>query len=271
MKPILSILAGILSLQICFAAPTERADAKGYDGIYYGTENTILSDYGNVHIAAPTKLVIFPDGKSSMTTIRYPSGTMTSPGKMVLVGNKASYVMKPSFRFGLILAGTLTGTYTFSPSRMTNTLLTISGKPYNATNPTAIFYKQGTKEASSLERKWNASSTWFSPGETFKGPICNVDQGGIPRAGVGIIGTFIVTNNRGILGALEIIHRATRPGERDIKVSVMHRDIIPKTFQVGEQISIPASGPLISANPLCGLYLDTTAIPFNPDRIKSTR
>ena len=266
MKPILSILAALLSLQVGFAASAERADTKGYDGIYYGTENTILSDYGNVRVASPTKLVIFPDGRSSMMTVRYPSGTMTVPGKMELSGNKASYVMKPSFRFGLMLAGTLTGTYTFSPNSMTNELLTVSGKRSDLHK--VILHKQGTKEASSLERKWNASSTWFSPGETFKGPICNVDQGGIPKAGAGIIGTFIVTCNRNMLGTLEMVHSATRQGERDIKVSIMHRDIIPKQFQVGERLTVPASGPLLSGNPLFGPYIDTLVIPFNPDRIR---
>ena len=254
------------------AAPAgERADAKGYDGIYYGVSELDLPQYGNVKVKVPSKLVVFPDGKASLLTVRYPSGTLTVKSTEVLTGNRSYSVIKPSLRFGLMVAGVLEGENIFlsNPARVVSQTKTMNGKPYSS--PATVAYKQGTRESAELERKWAASNTWFAPNEKFKGPICNVDRGDIPQAGCGIIGTFIVDKNKAMLGTMELSHVGTLQGERGYKIIVEHREVIPRQFQPGDKIVISAANPLISSKPIStSPNVETLALPFNPDSIKST-
>ena len=284
MKPTLSrILAvllpsvALLSCQTTPQAPGERADAKGYDGIYYGATVIQIVDCGNTEFKVPRKTVIFPDGKSSLTTDRHPSGTITFPARVTSVsGNRAYWKIKPSFRwFEPGLVGTSEWVVDFypDPARIVSRITTINGKPVNS--PPEVAYKQGTKEAAALERQWASSKTWYVPGEKFSRPVRNVDRGEIPQAGDGIAGTFIVTNPRGGFGVLmELAHVSNTPGGRKIILTILNPDVIPYSFQTGDRVVVSQRSPLISSKPSIsfgGQLVQLDGIPFDPAEIKPAR
>jgi len=285
MKPALSrILAVLLSSIVVLScqstrqAPGERADAKAYDGIYYGTSVIRLVDCGNAEVKVPSKTVVFPDGKSSLTTYRYPSGTISGPACVTLIGDHARWKITPSFRqWGPMVAGTVEGVCDFykHPARFVSRTTTVNGKP--EIWPPSIGYKQGTREAAALERQWAASNTWYVPGEKFSRPVRNVDRGEIPRAGDGIAGTFVVTAPRGLfgqIGQMELARVSNAPGGQKILLGILFPEVIPHSFQTGERIVVSQNSPVISRKPdisLGGRLVRLCGIPFNPAEIKPAR
>jgi hypothetical protein len=264
----------LLSCQTTQQAPGERADAKGYDGIYYGTSVIRLVDYGNAEFKVPSKTVVFPDGKSSFSTYRYPSGTISAPAHITLTGSHARWKIKPSFRWGPMVAGTVEGVADFyqSPARIVSQVTAIYGKPDNS--PPEIAYKQGTREAAALEHQWASSKTWHVPGDKFSRPVRNIDRGEIPRAGEGIAGTFVVTAPRGFLGLLELAHVSNTPRGREIILRIFYPDVIPHTFQTGDRVVVSMNSPLVSRKPgvsLGGRLVQLDGIPFDPAEIKPAR
>ena len=281
MKPSLSRIltfllpsVALLSCRTTQQAPGERADAKSYDGIYYGPSVVKFVDYGNAKFKVPRKTVVFPDGKSVLTTIRFPSGTATAPASVTLIGNHASWKVKPSFRLGPMLAGTQEGVCDFfqNPARIVFRTTTVNGKP--DTSPPEVAYKQGTREAAALERQWASSNTWHVPGEKFSRPVRNIDRGEIPQAGEGIAGTFIVISPRMLFGLMRLSHVSNTPGGREIFLYVLYPDVIPHSFQTGDKVVVSQNSPLISRKPditLGGQLIQLDGIPFDPAEIKPAR
>jgi len=281
MKPPLSRILAVLLPSVAFLscqttpqAPGERADAKGCDGIYFGTSVIRLVYFGNAEFKVPSKTVFFPDGKSSLSTYRYPSGTISCPASITLTGNHARWKIKPSFRWGSMVAGTVEGVCDFyqNPARFVSLTTSVNGKPENW--PPEIAYKQGTREAATLERQWASSNTWHVPGEKFSRPVRNIDRGEIPRAGEGIAGTFVVTSPRGFLGLMELSHVNNAPGGREILLKIFYPDVIPHSFQTGDRVVVGQSSPLVSSQPHIspgGRLVQLDGVPFNPAEIKPAR
>lgn len=271
---LLLLSVALLSCQTIPQAPGERADAKGYDGIYYGASVIQLVSFGNAEFKVPSKTVVFPDGKNCLSTLRYPSGTISFPASVTLTGNHARWKVKPSFRWGPMVAGTVEGVadYYQNPARIVSRMTAIHGKPYNG--PPEIGYKQGTREAAALERQWASSKTWHVPGERFSRPICNIDRGEIPRAGEGIAGTFVVTAPRGFLGLMELAHVGNIPGGRKITLWIFYPGVIPYSFQTGDRVVVGRNSPLVATQPhisLGGRLVQLDGVPFNPADIKPSR
>jgi hypothetical protein len=274
---ILALLLPCIAFLSCQTTPQERgerADAKGYDGIYYGASYLILADYGNATVKVPSKVVVFPDGKSILSTCRCPSGTLSVPLRVTLIGNHARWKAKPSFRWGPRLARTVEAVADFyqNPPRIITSAPVIQGKPFSC--PPEIFYKQGTKEAAALERQWAASNTWHVPGEKFSRPVRNIDRGEIPRAGDGIAGTFFVSATRNVFGSMALDHVGNTPGGRKITLRIFHPDVIPHNVQPGDRVVISQDSPLISGEThisFGGQFVRLYGFPFNPADIKPSR
>lgn len=235
----------------------------------------MLQSYGSVELEIPSKMVVLPDGQSSLTTMRTPRGTLTMSSRAVSRdGNKIIWEAKPQFRWDSMLAGTLRGEAQFlpNPDRIISRILTVSGKPFD--DEPVVAYKEGTREAAKIQNLWKSSDSWYVPGQKYPRPIRNLDRGEKVVAGEGITGTFVVTNPRGLLGTLELDHRDYTVVSGGYRLSILGADLIPYHFKVGDTVVLKADAPVISSKPtqlLNGKRIFLSGTPFNPREIRPQR